>query len=390
MSILRGIFILLVFFIGLYILRDTHSTSGSTIKSDYVNPFVQFFNDIKSSAVNLPGFLKGDNPQTFNMLGSDFFSSTTNSSNTQNNSVSGPAIIPTSTSTLVSSGTVSIVNSNNTKPASIDNKPKTNTVSSNSPIQIPFVPIQKSTPTVPVKSVVPTTIPISIPNIGDTSTELSISRIVQYTNVERLKAGLNPIKINNQLSISAGNKLQDIFKGQYFEHISPSGVGVSDLAKQAGYSYVVIGENLALGTFGSNQALLAAWMSSPGHRANILDSRYQDIGIAVGRGTFQGSMQWVAVQHFGKPLTACVQIDPALKPRIDAEKNFLIEYQKKIDTLKVQIDTLSGAAYREKAEEYNESVKDYNVRLAGLESDVARYNKMAVDFNSCIGTKPAN
>jgi uncharacterized protein YkwD len=252
------------------------------------------------------------------------------------------------------------------------------------------VPIQKPSAQVPAKSVAPINNPISIPGIGDTSNELSIDGIVQYTNVERLKAGLKPIQFNSRLSVSAGNKLQDIFKGQYFEHISPSGVGVSDLAKQAGYSYVVIGENLALGTFGSNQALLAAWMASPGHRANILDARYQDIGIAVGRGMYQGSMQWVAVQHFGKSLTACTQIDPNLKPRIDAEKNFLIEYQKKIDALKAQIDVLSGAAYREKAEEYNEAVKDYNVRLTGLESDVSRYNKMATDFNVCIGSNTAN
>lgn len=188
------------------------------------------------------------------------------------------------------------------------------------------------------------------------------------------------------MSASAGNKLQDIFSQQYFEHISPSGVGVSDLAKQSGYDYIVVGENLALGSFGSNQALLAAWMASPGHKQNIMDPRFQDIGVAVGRGLFQGSMQWVAVQHFGKPLAACVPLDLSLKASIQANKNALIDLEKKITVLKSQIDGLLGSAYREKAEEYNESVKDYNVRLASLQKDVAKYNKIAEEFNACIGT----
>jgi hypothetical protein len=129
-------------------------------------------------------------------------------------------------------------------------------------------------------------------------------------------------------------------------------------------------------------------MASPGHRANIIDSRYQNIGVAVSRGMFQGSMQWVAVQHFGKPLAACVHLDPNLKLSIEANKNALIALEKNITDLKNQIDPLTGSAYREKAEQYNEAVKDYNVRLISLQNDVARYNKTAEEFNACIGTNP--
>ncbi len=358
MSILRGILILIVFFLGLYILRDHSDPTGSTVKSAYVSPFLQFYNDIKSSTTNLPGFLKNDNPQLFNMFGYAGV---------------GGVDLPTATTSPVSENpTIKDQyksSSTNTKKVPTTKEP---VQSNNKPIVVP----PKVTPKVPLTPV------------GSTDTELSPDGIVQYTNVERLKAGLGSLKINAELNASAGNKLQDIFKQQYFEHISPSGVGVSDLAKQSGYDYVIVGENLALGSFGSNQALLSAWMASPGHRANIIDSRYQNIGVAVSRGMFQGSMQWVAVQHFGKPLAACVHLDPNLKLSIEANKNAIIALEKNITDLKNQIDPLTGSAYREKAEQYNEAVKDYNVRLISLQNDVARYNKTAEEFNACIGTNP--
>lgn len=365
MSILRGVFILIVFFLGLYILRDHSDPTGSSLKSGYVSPFVQFYNDIKSSTTNLPGFLKNDNPQLFNMFG-----------------YAGVGTIDLPTSTT------SPVTENNQMPTE-DKGTTTNTDIQKVPtVPEPTKNVEKPVVAPPKVNPAATTTKVTVTPVGSTETELSPDGIVQYTNVERLKAGLGILKIDSRLSASAANKLQDIFKQQYFEHISPSGVGVSDLAKQAGYEYVVVGENLALGSFGSNQSLLSAWMASPGHRANILDPRYQDIGVAVGRGLFQGSMQWVAVQHFGKPLNACVQLDPTLKASIEANKAMIVDLEKKISDLKNQIDGLSGAAYREKAEEYNDAVKDYNVRLISLQADVAKYNKTAEEFNACIGTNP--
>lgn len=307
MSILRGILILIVFFLGLYILRDHSDPTGSSLKSGYVSPFVQFYNDIKSSTTNLPGFLKNDNPQLFNMFGYAGVGSV-DLPNATTSPISGN---PTTTNGEYKSS------SSNTPKAPVINSPTQNT---NNPIVIP--PTTKPTTN-------PTTPSVPLTPVGSTDTELSPDGIIQYTNVERLKGGLGTVKINSRLSASAGNKLQDIFKQQYFEHLSPSGLGVSDLAKQAGYDYVIVGENLALGSFGSNQALIAAWMASPGHRANIMDPRYQDIGVAVGRGMFQGSMQWVAVQHFGKPLAACVHLDPTLKANIELNKNVLIELEKR-------------------------------------------------------------
>jgi uncharacterized protein YkwD len=52
------------------------------------------------------------------------------------------------------------------------------------------------------------------------------------------------------------------------------------LAKKVNYEYVVVGENLAEGDFTSDADLVKGWMDSPGHRANILNTKYEEIGIA--------------------------------------------------------------------------------------------------------------
>lgn len=219
---------------------------------------------------------------------------------------------------------------------------------------------------------------------------LIASSIVQLTNMQRLQRGLPPVIINTALTLSAQKKVKDILANQYFEHISPSGIGVSDLAKQSGYDYVVVGENLALGSFPTNKSVVDAWMASTGHRSNILDARYQDIGIGIDRGMFQGSMQWVIVQHFGKPISACVQLDPKAKTKIENDKAYVLTLEAKINKLKGEIDATTGPAYQTKVAEYNAYVRDYNARIITLQTDIMKYNKTADDFNACIGTKVLN
>ena len=121
---------------------------------------------------------------------------------------------------------------------------------------------------------------------------LTLNGVFEWTNINREENGLEPLKYNSQLNISARKKLEDIFDNQYFEHVSLNGLGVGDLGKQSGYDYVLIGENLAMGSFKNDRAVLQAWMASPGHKANILNSEYTDIGVAVGRGLFDGKNEF--------------------------------------------------------------------------------------------------
>lgn len=126
--------------------------------------------------------------------------------------------------------------------------------------------------------------------------------VIVETNTERIKQGLVPLTFNQKLGIVAGKKLADIFDHQYFAHVSPTGVSVEGLATTAGYSYAIIGENLALGKWETVEALLGSWMASPSHRANVLKPEYREIGVAVGRGIYQGEDVWVVVETFGTPI----------------------------------------------------------------------------------------
>ncbi len=215
--------------------------------------------------------------------------------------------------------------------------------------------------------------------------ELSISGIISATNLERRKMGLPDLMKDPMLSKSAEVKLQDMFQKQYFQHVAPSGDSVSDLVRKTGYEYIVVGENLALGVFAGDAQVVAAWMASPGHKKNILDARYKEIGLAVGQGVYQGRKQWLIVQHFAKPLSACVSPNGTLKQTVDSQKEEVAILENRITVLRGEIDGLTGDAYIEKANEYNSLVIEYNSRLATLKQSIDQYNVAVRVFNTCAG-----
>ncbi len=210
--------------------------------------------------------------------------------------------------------------------------------------------------------------------------------VVKFTNSARASNGLNALKISEKLNISAALKLKDLFAGQYFEHVSPSGKDIGDLVDEAGYAYILIGENLALGNFSSDADLVNAWMESPAHRENILNRRYTQIGVAVGKGVFEGETTWIAVQHFGLPESACPLPNPALKTRIEANNAQLVIWTEEINNLRVEIDSVRpkrGADYKEKIDKFNELVKAYNSLLEETRGFIDEYNAQVYQSNKC-------
>lgn len=216
---------------------------------------------------------------------------------------------------------------------------------------------------------------------------LSANGVIIQTNKQRTVAGLPALSVNAQLTAAATEKLNDMFTKQYFEHVSPQGVGPSDLAKSMGYAYVLVGENLALGNFNGDAALVEAWMNSPGHRANILNTKYQEIGVAVKEGMYQGNKVWLAVQEFGTPLSSCPGVDAHIKSTIDANKVHIEQFQKQATILKGEIDSMSRAdttAYNAKVATYNELVRQTNTLLDETKQLVLVYNQQVASFNSCV------
>lgn len=210
--------------------------------------------------------------------------------------------------------------------------------------------------------------------------------VIRWTNIQREKYGLPPLKENLKLDTSAEKKVEDMFENQYFSHIAPSGIGVENLVKSVGYQFIAIGENLALGNFQSDEMLVEGWMESPGHRQNILNARYEEIGVAVKKGIFEGKPTWLAVQHFGLPLSACPQPDETLKTKIEENQNQIKELKNNLDLIKIEIETLKpkhSPVYFEKILQYNNLVDQYNALINETEDLINQYNNQVKIFNDC-------
>ena len=113
-------------------------------------------------------------------------------------------------------------------------------------------------------------------------------------NIERSRRGLRPLKANRKLRRAAARHARDMDARNYFNHNSLGGSSFVDRIRRAGYlrgarSWVV-GENLAWGTstLASPRSIMRAWMNSPGHRANILNRRFKEIGVGISLGAPQG------------------------------------------------------------------------------------------------------
>jgi uncharacterized protein YkwD len=124
-------------------------------------------------------------------------------------------------------------------------------------------------------------------------------------NAERDERGLRPLKRNQRLARAADRHVEDMVKHRYFAHDSRDGSRFSERIKDTGYlngpGSWVVGENLAwgAGTSGSAAAIVKAWMASPGHRANVLNGRFRDIGIGLTLGSPRGGDGATYATEFG-------------------------------------------------------------------------------------------
>ena len=112
--------------------------------------------------------------------------------------------------------------------------------------------------------------------------------ILCLINRVRAQHGESPLELNSDLEQAGEGHSSELISADYFAHVSPSGVTPVDRIRETGYipgpsvGYV-IGENLAWGTYSlaTPQAIVAAWVASPGHLANILEAQYRQTGIGV-------------------------------------------------------------------------------------------------------------
>lgn len=102
--------------------------------------------------------------------------------------------------------------------------------------------------------------------------------VFELTNQERAKHGLAPLQVDEPLSKVAREKSRDMAQNRYFDHNSPVHGSPFDMMRANGITYRTAGENIAKGQQ-TPEAVVQAWMDSPGHRANILNDSFTHIGI---------------------------------------------------------------------------------------------------------------
>ncbi|MFZ5591659.1 MAG: CAP domain-containing protein [Bacillota bacterium] len=125
----------------------------------------------------------------------------------------------------------------------------------------------------------------STPVAGLTADE---QKMVDLVNAERAAQGLAPLKVNLELTRVARLKAKDMIDNNYFSHTSPTYGSPFDMMKQFGITYRTAGENLA-GAPDVNTAHTNL-MNSPGHRANILNASFKEVGIGILPGSVYGKI----------------------------------------------------------------------------------------------------
>lgn len=138
-----------------------------------------------------------------------------------------------------------------------------------------------------------------------------INQVVELTNIERAKEGLKPLTLNSQLVDAAQDHSSDMAQDDFFSHTGADGSDVGSRVQDSGYQYSAAGENIAAGQTTAEE-VVEGWMNSPGHRANILNPNFTEIGIGYeylenDTGSVNYNHYWTQV--FGTPLNNNVATD---------------------------------------------------------------------------------
>ena len=140
------------------------------------------------------------------------------------------------------------------------------------------VPNVTAAPTVPAS---PTSTPAPTSTVDYTTNSIAAQeqKALELLNQDRAKNGLSALELDPELSRLARLKSTDMKENGYFAHQSPTYGSSSDMLKQFGYVFTAVGENIA--HHATVEKSQAAFMSSQGHRQNILGSQWTKVGIGV-------------------------------------------------------------------------------------------------------------
>jgi uncharacterized protein YkwD len=223
----------------------------------------------------------------------------------------GVALVAFAAATMV--GTV-FLSSSSTRAGSAAGASSTDSAGAESPIRSPSIspstgaPVVSTAPTPVATKAQPVTKappPVKAPSppaakppaqnlTGEAADEAAVLNLV---NQERGKAGCNALTADSRLAKAARAHSGDMAARNYFDHSTPEGVTSDTRVTNAGYRWSAVGENIAFGQK-DPASVMAAWMNSAGHRANILNCNYRNLGVGL---AYNPSRTPYWTQDFGTP-----------------------------------------------------------------------------------------
>lgn len=141
------------------------------------------------------------------------------------------------------------------------------------------------------------------PSNNASSANPFIRKVLDLTNGHRRQAGLAPLRLNEKLSSAAQAHSESMAEDDFFSHTGRDGSSPFDRIRSNGYQYKTAAENIAAG-YSTPESVVNAWMDSPGHRGNILNGNFREIGIGYhfldnDPGSVAYNSYWT--QSFGTP-----------------------------------------------------------------------------------------
>jgi hypothetical protein len=160
--------------------------------------------------------------------------------------------------------------------------------------------------------------------------------LVDLANDNRSQNNIKPLQRNERLDIAANMKASDMIEKDYFAHFAPDGTTPWYFIREAGYSFDYAGENLAI-NFSDPKEIDNAWMSSPTHKENLLNTNFQELGIAAKEGKYNGVDTVYVVQMFASPEKKMLASEETVtsqpeKLKVINKSNTFISVKKEVET----------------------------------------------------------
>lgn len=195
--------------------------------------------------------------------------------------------------------------------------------------------------------------------------------IITLINKERFDMGIDSLEKSKRLMKSALAKAADMERDQYFEHVSVQKIQPWFFAEEASYRYEKFGENIALDYLSVN-SVHEAFMDSTGHRANMLDKDFKDVGVAIFPIETKEGKKYIIVEHFGEQLE---KIDPEKREKYsDKSKRYCSIQKDKKRELKKMIKNQKKVIEEFEKEINKQAIEESSKRLISLKSIKEKIN----------------